>query len=69
VKFCQLIVRLFVVVQPQLHLTKLKLKYLKSGIKCKKERKKNTSEKVFSLFELDFFQVQLKFAFRIRPLV
>jgi len=29
----------------------------------------NTEEKVFATLEFDFFRVQLKFAFKIRPLI
>jgi len=51
----------------QLSLTKLKLEYYKSGFKCKKE-KYNHRRKMFASLEFDVFRVQLKFAFRIRPL-
>jgi len=50
----------------QLNSTKLKLEYLKSGFRYKK-KDISTDEKMFSTLEFDFFRVQLKFAFRIRP--
>jgi len=56
-KFCKVIASLSVVL-PQLNLTKLKLEYLKSGFRCKKERY-NIDEKVVA---------SLKFTFRIRML-
>jgi len=34
-----------------------------------KQRDINTDEKFFASLEFDFFQIQLKFALRIRPLV
>jgi len=34
-----------------------------------KKKDKNTDEKVFASLEFDYFRVQLKLAFRIRPLV
>jgi len=48
-KFYQLIARLFVIL-PQLNETKLKLKYLKSGFKCKK-KDKDTDKKFFASIE------------------
>jgi len=48
-------------------LKKLKLEYLKSGVRCKKERYEYRRKFIASL-EFEFFRVQLKFAFRIRPL-
>jgi len=50
---------------PQFYLTKLKLEYLKSGFKCKKEWYKHRRI-FFASLEFDFCRVQLKFAFRIR---
>jgi len=55
-KFCQLIARLSVVL-PQLNRTKLKLEYVKSGFR----RKKNWN--FFASLAFKFFRVQLKFAF------
>jgi len=54
------------VVLPRLSLKKLKLEYLKSGLKCKKERYKH-KQKIFASLEFDYFRVQLKFACRILP--
>jgi len=49
--------------------TKLELKYLKSGLLFV-QNKKNiiTDKKFFSSLEFNFFRVQFKFAFEIRPL-
>jgi len=52
----------------QLNLTKVKLEYLKSGFKGKKERHK-LRRKFFTSLKFDFFRVQLKFAFRIRRML
>jgi len=41
---------------------KLKLKYLKSGFKCKKD-----GEKFYCFTLVQLFQAQLKFEFRLRP--
>jgi len=65
-KVCQLIVRFFVIL-PQLNLTKLKFDYLKSGLKGKKQRYKHRRY-FFTSLEFDYFRVQFKFAFRLRPL-
>jgi len=47
------------------NLTKLKLERLKFGFMCKKWK----YEKSFASLDFDFFRVQLKFSFRIRPKV
>jgi len=54
------------VVLTQLNLTKLKLEYLKFVFILKKNDL-NADETFFASLECDFFRVQLKFAFRIRP--
>jgi len=54
-KFCQGTASLFVVL-PQINLTKLKLEYVKSSFKCKKERYKHKHIYFVSL-EFDFFRV------------
>jgi len=66
-EFCQLIASLSVVLS-RLNLTKLKHEHLKFGLKCKK-RKMSTQTKFFLHHSSStFFSVQLKFAFRIKPL-
>jgi len=54
------------VIQSQFYSTKLD--YLKFGFKCKKKKDKNRHRSFFASLEFDFLGVQLKFAFRIRPL-
>jgi len=46
-KFSQLLVLSKSVALPQLNLTKLKLEYLKSGFKCKKETYKEDEKKIY----------------------
>jgi len=53
----------FICVLPQLILKKIKLEYLEFGFECKKKKNINTDENSFASIELDFFRVQLKFAF------
>jgi len=65
VKFCYLIANLSVIL-PEVNLSKLKLEYLKSGFKSKKETYKQR-QKNFCFAQFDFFRVQLKFALRIQP--
>jgi len=48
---------------------KFKLEYLKFGFVCKKKNDINTDENFFASLEFDFFRVQLKFAFKVRPYV
>jgi len=57
------------VIAPQLNLTKLELKNLKFGFTVSAKKTDTNSDKIFlASLEFDFFRVQLKFAFRIRPL-
>jgi len=56
---------MFTIVLPYLNLTKLKLEYLNLALHAKKNY--INTDRFFASLQFDFFRVQLKFAFRIRP--